>query len=164
MKRAVIGAALLAVSTAAGAEPFSVQGSVDFGGVSGNGGALHGDFADPMGPIINPVVGPDFGPTFNGQPASPAGGWTFTPTSFSGIYFPIGGVNSITDPAGFDGVEIFRGGFGADYSLASNVRMLIRDANVDKNVEFTGIGTPGSVVGGGTLSQTYRLMQYDGSF
>ena len=73
-------------------------------------------------------------------------------------------MNSINDPAGFDGVEIFRGGFGADYALASEARVLIRDNGADKNVRFTGFGMPGEVVGGGTLSQTYRLMQYDGAF
>lgn len=163
MRRAMIGAAVLAMAGAARGEFFKIQGAVDFGGIGGNGGPLLGDFADPGDPF-NPVVPPEFGPTFNGQPASVINSPGLTATSFAGIYFGIGGANSITDPAGFDGVEIFRGGFGADYALASEARVLIRDNGADKNVRFTGIGTPGEVVGGGTLSQTYRLMQYDGAF
>ncbi|MCA9283373.1 MAG: hypothetical protein KDA30_15195 [Phycisphaerales bacterium] len=163
MRRMMIGAAVLAVAGAARGEFFKIQGAVDFGGVGGNGGALFGDFADPGDPF-NPVVPPEFGPTANGQPASVINSPGLSTTSFAGIYFAIGGVNSINDPAGFDGVEIFRGGFGADYALASEARVLIRDNGADKNVRFTGFGMPGEVVGGGTLSQTYRLMQYDGAF
>lgn len=161
MRRVMFGAAVLAIAGAARGEFFKIQGAVDFGGIGGNGGPLLGDFADPGDPF-NPVVPPEFGPTANGQPVT--GTWTMTATSFSGIYFVAGGANSITDPAGFDSVEIFRGGFGADYALASEARVLICDNGADKNVRFTGIGTPGEVVGGGTLSQTYRLMQYDGAF
>lgn len=108
MRRIMIGAAVLALAGAARGEFFKIQGAVDFGGIGGNGGPLLGDFADPTDPL-NPVVPPEFGPTANGQAVSVANTPVATPTSYSVIFFVAGGVNSITDPAGFDGVEIFRG-------------------------------------------------------
>lgn len=160
-------ALILAAAACAGAEPFKVQGAVDMGGIGSNGDRLFGDFADPGDPI-NPVVPPEFGPTFNGtDPVT--GGVVMTPTSFTGIYFATGGVHSILSPGGRDGVEIFRGGFGADYSLEGVIRVLIRDADgADINIEFSGMNTDAIVVGviqgDGVLDQPYQLKQYDAGF
>ncbi len=155
------GCVLMVLADHACGVAFKVQGAVDFGGVGGNGDALFGDFVESGGPDELDLPG-GVGPTANGQPVS--GQWTMTATTFNGIYFVTGGANSIIDPAGFDGVEIFRAGFGADYSLAGEARVLIRDNGADKNVRFTGIGTPGEAIGGATLSQPYRLVQYDGAY
>lgn len=135
--------------------------TVDFGGPGGNGDTLFGDFIDTGGPD-ELDLGVSVGPTANGQPV--VGTWAMTETWFSGVYFFTSGAHSLIDPGGFDGVEIFRAGFGADYSLAGEARVLIRDNGADKNVRFTGIGTPGEAVGGGTLSQTYCLVQRDGAY
>lgn len=165
-------ASILICSVVAGAhaEGFRVQGMVDMGGVGGNGDALFGDFADPGDPV-NPVVPSAFGPTINGMDPIITG--TMTIASFTGNYVKAGGADSILTPGGRDGVEIFRGGFGADYSLGGVIRVLIRDSDGDDlNIEFSSLNTDAVLVGfvhgpvgsDQVLSQAYQLKQYDAGF
>ncbi|MCA9283372.1 MAG: hypothetical protein KDA30_15190, partial [Phycisphaerales bacterium] len=78
--------------------------------------------------------------------------------SFGAVYFSTGGMDSAIN-AGNDAVRLFTAASSAAYSTPE-VRILIRDNGVDVNVEFLGLGNDGSIVGGGVLSQPYRLAQY----
>jgi len=155
----ISAAAVLALAGAANAAAFGIAGSIDMGGSAANGQTINGDFttiigAFPWAGITG--VGAQIGS--NTSPASPNSA-SATPTSFTGIYFQTGVMNSVVNPGGNDGVQIFNAFSAAAYSTPK-VRILIRDNGVDKNIEFLGLGNDGAVVGGGSLSQAYRLAQY----
>ena len=150
-------AAVVALAGAANAAAFRVQGSVDMGGTGGNGSAITGDFTgiNAFAPIaalgVGAQVGSNVAPQFANASSVSAG-------SFGAVYFSTGGMDSAIN-AGNDAVRLFTAASSAAYSTPE-VRILIRDNGVDVNVEFLGLGNDGSIVGGGVLSQPYRLAQY----
>ncbi|MCA9283414.1 MAG: hypothetical protein H6812_05120 [Phycisphaeraceae bacterium] len=152
----MIAVVALGADTALG-EPFKVQGAVEMNGLAGD--------IPPAEEWHNPLFPGEsiLGPTIGGQEVSFANVPQVNPpgTVFYGVYFVTGGVWSVASPGGNDGVVLFRAYFGEDYSIVNRVRILIRDGGADKNVEFLDIGGLGTVVGGGSLSQPYRLAQYD---
>ncbi|MCA9305354.1 MAG: hypothetical protein KDA16_02400 [Phycisphaerales bacterium] len=150
-------AAVVALAGAANAAAFRVQGAVDMGGVGGNGMAIGGDFTGILSfaPFAAAGVGCQIGSVTAPSLANTAAA---NATSFSAIYFVAGGVNSAPN-AGNDAVRLFTAASSAAYTTPK-VRILIRDNGVDVNVEFNGLGNDGAIVGGGTLSQPYRLAQY----
>ncbi len=151
-------AAVVAFAGAANAAAFKVQGAVDMGGAGGNGSAITGDFTGILAfaPVaaagVGAQIGANLAPNFANSPAVTAG-------SFSAIYFVAGGIDSGLSPGGFDGVQIFKAASAAPYSTPE-VRILLRDNGVDVNVEFLGLNTVGTIVGGGSTSQPYHLTQY----
>lgn len=162
----VLGAVFsLSLAAGAGALPFKVQGSVDFGGPGGDGSAITGDFEGILrfAPIaaagVGARIGSEMAPLFMDEVVA-------TDTSFAGRYFLAGGVASAISPSGQDGLALFDAGFGADFALTGAVRILIRDANNDDfNIWFGAMGEPGYLAspdtGGIQPAQQYRLMQYD---
>lgn len=159
-------AAVVALAGAANAAAFKVQGGVDMGGLGGNGDAITGDFTGILAfaPVAAAGVGAQIGsvltPQFANSPAANA-------TSFQGIYFFAGGVNSTPGPGGNDALQLFQAASAAPYGLTGVVRVLVRDSDGDDiNVEFTGLNTNGTDVGAiqtpgdGVLSQPYQLKQY----
>lgn len=151
-------AAVVALAGAANAAAFKVQGSIDMGGTGANGSPINGDFStvNPFAPIAALGAGAQIGASLAPQFAVPA---TVTATSFSGVYFVTGGVNSGMSPGGFDGIQIFTASSAAAYATPE-VRILLRDNGVDVNVEFLGLNNVGTIVGGGATSQPYHLTQY----
>jgi hypothetical protein len=155
-------AAVLAIAGAAAAAPFSVSGTVDFGG-PGNagapltvGGGIIGVPASPeyAGPGTTGIaIAPDAsGPS---MPTLTAGSPGFSFTSFEGGYFMQAPVASGTTPDGFDGVFLMN--LTGDFSSVSisSVFVEVSDANGTSNINFTDFGTFGD---GG--SSNYQLVTY----
>lgn len=162
-------AAVLAIAGAAAAAPFSVSGTVDFGG-PGNAGA-------PLtvgGGIISVPASPEYagpgttgiaiaadanGPSF---PTLTAGSPGFSFTSFEGGYFMDDPVISGITPDGLDGVFIM--GLSGDFSSVevSSLFVTVTDADGTQTLEFTDVTlTAGRTAG---LAYLWVTKDLDGGY
>lgn len=155
-------AAVLAIAGAAAAAPFSVSGTVDFGGPGNAGAPLTVGGGIISVPATPQYAGPGntgiaiapnaFGPS---MPTLTAGSPGFSLTSFEGGYFMDAPVNSGTTLDGRDGVFLMH--LIGDFSSVSisSVFVEITDGNGTSNVNFTDFNLAGD---GG--SAAYELVIY----